>query len=103
MRRVAQDPAELDYLRTQFGGHRRLLRRCIEQLTALTAVVVHLDTEGCADPLSVSFDDGPVVAWAPSHEQTLGARPAHQPIGWCGIAQGNGQLSVIAVQGAEIR
>ena len=50
MRDVAEDPAEFDDLGPQLLGHRRLLRGRIEQLTALAAVVVHLDAEGLSPP-----------------------------------------------------
>ncbi len=102
MRDVAQDPAELDNLWTQFLGHRRLLRGRVEQLTALAAVVVHLDIEGGAHLVGLALDDGPVLAGLPSHGQTLATRPADQ-LGRLGrVAQCDGQLGVIAVRGSEI-
>ena len=97
MRCVAQDPAELHDLRTQFLGHRWLLWGRVEQLAALAAVVVHLDAEGGADLFGIARDDGPVVAGAPSHRQTLIARPADQLVRLLRVAQSDGQLCVIAV------
>jgi hypothetical protein len=103
MRCVAEDPAEFGHLALQLFGHRRLLRGCVEQLTTLAAVVVHLYIECGAHLFGFALDDGPVVAGLPSHRQPLAARPADQPCGRSRVAQGDGQLRVIAVRGPEIR
>ena len=102
MRGVAQDPAEFDNLRPHLLGHRRLLRGRVEQLTPLAAVVVHLNAECGADLFGIALDDGPVVAGPPSHRKALAACPAHQPLRRSRVAQGDGQLGVIAVRGPEI-
>ncbi len=102
VRRVAQDPAELGDLVAQRFGDRRLLRRRVEHLPALAAVVVYLDIECLRHVLGGALDDGPRFARSPAHRQPVVVGPAEQRVGPGRIAQCGGQLGVGPVRRPEV-
>ena len=88
--------------RTQRVGDRRLLRRCVGHLPALSAVVVHLDLERVGDLLRSALHDGPVLALLPPDRKALSVGPLEHSAGPRRFVQRDGQLRVAVGRRPEV-